>query len=139
MSRHLVLDASAAIRLVLKTNGWQTIENELREATTVLVPSLFFAETANALWKHVRAGDLSEDEAQGSYEVLCALVDRPVRSEESASREALREAVKHEHPVYDLLYATLARQYGCGVVTWDRRLRSLLAKMEVEVLPSEGP
>lgn len=139
MSRHLVLDASAAVRLVLKVNGWQSIESELREATTVLVPTLFFAETANALWKYVRAGDLSLDEAQRSFKVLCALVDRPVRSEESASREALREAVKHDHPVYDLVYATLARQYGCGVVTWDRRLRSLLDTMEVEVLPSEGP
>jgi predicted nucleic acid-binding protein len=41
-------------------------------------------------------------------------------------------AVRFDHPVYDALYAVLARRRGAAVLTLDRRLRSLLEKMRVD-------
>ena len=50
--------------------------------------------------------------------------------------EALVAAARYRHPVYDLLYAVLARRHGAAVRTLDERLRSLLAQMGVDALPA---
>lgn len=137
MTDALVLDASAAIRFVLKSPDWEKVEAELRGVPRVLVPNLFFSEISNALWKHVRVGDLTLDAATGCFESLCALVDLPEHSDDVIGAEALRASVEHDHPAYDFFYATLASNHDCGVLTWDRRLRALLAKMEITALPHD--
>jgi predicted nucleic acid-binding protein len=47
--------------------------------------------------------------------------------------ETLTEAVRYRHPVYDLLYAVLARRTGCAVLRMDERLRTLLGQMGVRI------
>ncbi|MDL1952047.1 type II toxin-antitoxin system VapC family toxin, partial [Acidobacteria bacterium ACD] len=52
--------------------------------------------------------------------------------------EALSEASRYGHPVYDLLYAVLARREGCKVLTFDRRLTSLLRELGISVIGGES-
>ena len=128
----LVLDASAAIRLTLghpDTDGG--VFDSLESADRVLAPRLFFSEVGNALWKYVRAGGLTEADALERLREAKSLVGSTVDDAELIE-EALVAAVRFDHPVYDALYAVLARRRNCAVVTVDRRLRSLLATMRID-------
>ena len=128
----LVLDASAAIRLTLGhpevTAG---VFESLEAADCVLAPRLFFAEVGNSLWKYVRAGGLSEAEALDRLREAKSMVSSTVDDAELIE-EALSTAVRFGHPVYDALYAVLARRRSCAVLTMDQRLESLLADMKVD-------
>jgi predicted nucleic acid-binding protein len=50
--------------------------------------------------------------------------------------EAIAEACRQNHPVYDLLYAVLARRHGAAVLTQDTRLSGLLTRMGIPVAGS---
>jgi predicted nucleic acid-binding protein len=58
-----VVDASAALRLLLAPSRNPTLRGLLVDADLVLAPELYAAETASALWKYVRAGVLTRNEA----------------------------------------------------------------------------
>lgn len=129
--RALVLDASAALHLVLRREGSSRIAESLEDASTVAAPRLFCSETANALWKYVRSGFLSESQAADRLRECNALVIHPIRDEELVL-EAFATAARFGHPVYDAMYAVLARRQGCPVLTRDDRLRALLAELRVD-------
>lgn len=97
-------------------------------ATVVAAPSLHASEVANALWKYVKAGNLDAETALERLEESINLIDAFTPDWELTT-EALTEAVRFKHPVYDLLYAVLARRTGCPVLTMDERLRTLLGQM----------
>ncbi len=124
MTARLVLDASAAIRLVVGMEEAAAIADTIAAANLVLVPDLFFVESASALWKYVRSGHLTTAQADSMYEETMALVDE-TWSSESLSREVFAEANRLDHPVYDLYYAVLARRNGANLLTFDRRLATL--------------
>lgn len=130
MSRRLVLDASAAIEAVLGRPRAAWVLDLLGEAGSVVAPELYATEVANALWKHSRAGDIDDETAHEALEAALSLVDETVPLVELA-HEALATAQAHGHPVYDALYAVVARRRGATVCTLDRRLTVLLAVMVV--------
>lgn len=126
----LVLDASAAVRMVMRAEDTDGLLESVATATVVAAPSLYASEVANALWKYVKAGDLDAQTALERLEESINLIDTFTPDWELTT-EALTEAVRFEHPVYDLLYAVLARRTGCAVLTVDERLRRLLGQMGV--------
>ena len=130
----VVLDASAALQVVLRLDDFHPLVDVLRSASTVVAPRLFAAETANVLWKYVRAGHLSESEAVEALRAALSLVTHPIDDVDVAV-EALSTATRYHHPVYDAMYATLARRLGGAVATRDRRLRELLAALRIDALP----
>ena len=93
-------------------------------------PSLYASEVANALWKYVKAGNLDAETALERLEESINLIDAFTPDWELTA-EALSEATRFKHPVYDLLYGVLARRTGCPVLTIDERLRRLLGQMGV--------
>ena len=129
----IVLDASAALRVVLASPGVEEAVEDLERASLVIAPSLFASETANALWKLGSKGLLPPEVLTERWEMAMALPNRLCPDDELAV-EALSEASRHGHPVYDLLYAVLARREGCRVLTFDRRLISLLRKLGIGVI-----
>lgn len=62
-----------------------------------------------------------------------ALVDEFVRGAE-LYREALSFAAQYDHPVYDSMYAILARRNAGGLITVDDRLKKLARRAKVEVV-----
>lgn len=131
----LVLDASAAIGAVRLSSSAAGVLRLCGEASSVMAPSLFASEVANGLWKYVSNGSLQRDEAVASLGEALDLVDLLVPDRDLVE-EALVAATRYRHPVYDLLYAVLARRHGAAVLTLDDRLRSLLAQMGVDALPA---
>lgn len=131
----LVLDASAAVRLVMRGEAADALLESVSNATVVAAPSLYASEVANALWKYVKAGGLEAETALERYEEAMVLIDDFTADAELAT-EALTEAVRYGHPVYDLLYAVLARRTGCTVLTLDERLKTLLGRMGIKSAPA---
>lgn len=132
MKGRWVLDASAAIHLVLRTPKAPELLGQLEQATLVIAPSLYCSETANALWKYVKVGQLTAEQAATRHEEALHLVDRFIPDCELGV-EALALAAQQTHPVYDAMYAVLARRHVCSVATQDRRLATLLEKIGVTV------
>ena len=130
----LVLDASAAVRVVLGGERAGALLDALEAASAVTAPALLVSEVANAFWKYHRAGALSVEEALAHHAEAVNLVDELTPDSELIT-EALAEAARRGHPVYDLLYAVLARRRGAAVLTLDERLAGLLGAMEVPVAP----
>lgn len=109
------------------------ILEQIEGSTLVLAPALYSAEVASGLYKYVKAGSLSEEEALELYDIAMGLVDQLVGEQELA-REAMAASIRHSHPVYDGLYGVLARRNGCPVLTLDRRLPAFLEKIQVHSL-----
>lgn len=129
----LVLDASAALRLVLEMSEAPWILEQVEQASIISAPELYCLEVSNGLWKYVRSGAFDRDEALELYEMASSFPDILFPSQELAV-ESLSEGVAHQHSVYDLAYGVLARRTGATVLTTDRSFASLLEKIHIPVL-----
>ena len=132
--RRWVLDASAALHVVMRLPTAEPVIDKLEQATLVLVPQLYFSETANALWKYVSHNQLSAEQAIERYQDVCALPDQAI-SDQTLALEALSLASTCNHPVYDMIYAVLARRNACGMLSKDSRLAKLLESIGIIVAP----
>ena len=74
---------------------------------------------------------LAESEAIEALRSAISLVTHPVDDAELAV-VALTTAARFDHPVYDAMYAALARRLGGAVATRDHRLKDLLAKLRID-------
>lgn len=129
-----VLDASAAIELILSRPAAEEISKLISKAELVLAPDLYVAEVSNALWKHANA----QGESEAYTELLddaVALADDLIDSV-SLYREAFALSTQHQHPVYDSLYLVVARRNSATILTVDRRLSSLASTLQIDVSPS---
>ena len=107
----LVLDASAVVRIIEASPEAALMVQALDAADLVLAPELMLTELANTLWKLRRADRLNDLDPQ---ELLA---------------EALALACHLNHPVYDCLYLALARREAAVLVTADKRLQQLAARV----------
>lgn len=127
----VVLDASAAIAVVLGTPQAEQFIPQLEQADVVMAPDIFIAEVCNALWKYRRADMLSQEHGERAVEQVTSLPDQLIPSK-SLYQEAFTLATRHQHPVYDTLYLTLARRNNATLLTLDRRLIQLANELEIK-------
>jgi predicted nucleic acid-binding protein len=128
----IVLDASGAVHLVLNGPHAAYLAAKLEEAAIVTAPDLFCCEVANALRKYVQAEELTLDQAVTRFEECMGLADSLIL-DRALAPEALVSAARHQHSVYDMMYAVLARRSGATVITMDRPFALHLRDMEIEV------
>ena len=128
MALACVLDASAAVRLILGDPAAEGLAEVIRAAPLVLAPELMLTEVANALWKLQRAEQLAGLDPQQLLADANDLVDR-VEPDRHLQAEALALACHLGHPVYDYLYLSLARREAATLITADRRLQQLAARV----------
>jgi len=133
MTAALVIDASAALRIVLKGEGGENYGHAARAASLLLAPRLYCTEAANGLWRNVRAGFMSRPDALDKLNRIILLVDR-FEDDDRLASETLTLSIELGHPVYDLTYLVLARRNGAGLVTADRGLAELGAKLCLDVI-----
>ena len=137
----IVLDASAAANVILRTDLAPALIAKLKQSTLVVAPALFHSEIANTLWKYVRFGDLDKETALTRYAEAIGLIDI-FEADEQLAAEALSTAIRYKHSVYDMLYVILARRHGCAVLTVDEKLKALIQRLDESMLlpPTEsGP
>jgi len=83
----------------------------------------------------VKADRLEVETGLERYGEAINLIDDFISDRELAT-EAFTEAVRCRHPVYDLLYAVLARRTGCAILTLDQRLKTLAGQMGIGTVPA---
>ncbi len=128
MALACVLEASAAVRLILGDPAAAAMAEQIREAAVVMAPELMLTEVANTLWKLQRAGHLADLDPQQLLADARDLVDR-VEADRHLQAEALALACHHDHPVYDCLYLALARREAATLISLDRRLQQLAERV----------
>jgi predicted nucleic acid-binding protein len=130
---NVVIDASAAIGLVLAVPGSETFAVPLERAALVITPDLYVAEVCNALWKYRRAELISIERCELALEQVLNLPDR-IEPSSALYLEAFALACRHLHPVYDALYLVLARRNDATLLTLDKRLAALAGQLEIDVI-----
>ena len=118
----LLIDASAAVELVLKRTHSAPISNAVADADLVLAPDLYISEVANALWKHSHITGESLDASV--LDDAVAIPDEYLPSHH-LYREAFAMGVRNAHPVYDCIYLVASQRRAATLVTLDQRLRRL--------------
>jgi len=119
-----VIDASAAIEIVLKKSGATDLINRIMVAEKVIAPALFYAETGNVFRKYIQGGFIEKEQGISLYRTAIQIVD-DFTELYTLNEEAFHEAVRLNHPVYDLYYLVLARRNAAKLLTCDKKLASL--------------
>ena len=128
MALACVLDASAAVRLILADPAAADLAERVGGAALVLAPELMLTELANTLWKLRRAERLNDLDPQELLAEARELVDR-LEPDRHLQAEALALACHLNHPVYDCLYLALARREAASLISSDRRLNALAERV----------
>lgn len=114
----VVLDASAAVELFLRTPAGGRAEAALR-GNRVIVPAHFDAEVFSALGRLVRAGKLEERLVEP---ILDELARAPFVRYTLQPLLVAAWRLRHNLSLRDALYVTLARRLEASLVTADARL-----------------
>ncbi len=129
----LVLDASAAVVVVLRRPQSHPLEEALEAADSILAPDLLVPELVNTIWKYHRFEGLNVDLCDRALSRALGLVDVLVPSEELA-REAFLLARTTARSAYDMFYLALARREDACLLTRDTALRKEAQRQGVSVL-----
>ena len=128
----VVLDASAAVEVVLQRESAPRFAEILTQADLVLAPTLLITEASNVFWKYQKFADYSQDACEKSIEHIVALADEYV-NEAELYREAFSLGCMLDHPIYDMVYLVLARRNNAKLLTMDKKLISAAKKAGVVI------
>ncbi len=118
----LVVDASVVIKWHVDEIHADAARRLLSDDTPALhAPDLVFPELGNILWKKIRRGELTDEQARRIGH-LVALPPLEVHPSAPLLEAALEIAISTGRTVYDSLYLALAVQLNCRMVTADERL-----------------
>lgn len=128
--RDVVIDANVAAAQMLDLAYSASARHAVSGAQRIIAPDIVVHEFANALWKLVAAGRISERFAHQALDRLNSLFNEFVTGQ-IVSHDALKIAIELTHPVYDCFYLALARQRDSILITADRRLAARVAGTEL--------
>jgi len=114
----VVLDASAAVELLLRTAAGRRAEAALR-THQVAVPAHFDAEVLSALGRLARAGELAERLVQP---ILTELARAPFVRFNLQPLLGTAWELRHNLALRDALYVALASRLHSALITADARL-----------------
>lgn len=121
-----VVDASVAVKWYVPEEHSEIARLLLDENFELAVPTLFFAEFGNILWKKFTRGELSREEILATTNLLRAASLTPM-PDEVLWDHAVRCACDLRHPVYDCCYLALANALGTALVTADQKFANKVA------------
>ena len=133
----IVLDASAAVELLLALPASHAVEEQLRRHLHegIHAPHLIDAEVGQVLRREVLRGDLSRRRAELALRHLGEL---PLRRHPHLPLAGLAFGVAANLTFYDALYVALARALGAELLTTDRRLARAAARYVRSVVVEAG-
>lgn len=132
----VVLDASAAMEIVLEKDMSEAFREVLKQADLVVAPDTYPSEITNVFWKYGCHGNFPMEKCGEGIDYCINLVDDYI-STRAMCREALAEALQHRHPAYDLFYLILARRNNALLLTKDKKLIQIAKELNVTV-PANG-
>jgi predicted nucleic acid-binding protein len=129
----LVLDASAALEVVLERSRGGDFMRAIQEADTVMAPELLVPEVVNAIWKYHEFDHLDLNTCTQAMELAIELADDLVSCRD-LWREAFLLARKNRRPAYDMFYIALARREDAALLTVDKALRKEAQRHGVQAI-----
>ncbi len=127
----LVIDSSAAIQIAMGSAEGLAMSGMIAKGEEVFAPDFLKLECANGFWRYVRARKLTAKQARELYQDSVSLATRFVRQNDLID-EALHEAMRLDHPVYDVAYLVLARRLDATLLSLDSRLVNLCIQEGVD-------
>lgn len=121
----VVVDANVAIKWFVRQHDSSQAQAVIASGDVLLAPDLIIPEVANALWRHLKVGEIELGRATVAMDDLPRLLNEIV-STATLSKAALHMAEALNHAVYDCLYAVLAIERSATFVTADRRFAEKL-------------
>lgn len=121
----LVVDTSVAVKCRV-VEEYSPNARGLLDDEELHAPRLLVSEVANAVSRKLRQLDQVDRGAAG--QLVATMPDMPVRwhVDETICGDAIRLAITHDRPVYDLMYLALAQCVGIRVVAAGQRLVNAL-------------
>jgi predicted nucleic acid-binding protein len=116
----IVVDASVAVKWFVTEEGHTAAAALLDRNEALIALDLIFAETANVLWKKLRKGEATSDQAFRACHALPDFFQRIVATTYLIV-EAFELAKRIDHSVYDCVYLACAQQQGAKLVTADKK------------------
>ncbi|MBI9055952.1 MAG: type II toxin-antitoxin system VapC family toxin [Bacteroidales bacterium] len=129
----IVLDTSAAVEILLKKEDSEKYRSKIAEADAVIAPELYISEITNVAWKYNKLAGFSHEESYELAQDGINIIDQFINSND-LWKEALREAMNNNHPVYDCLYIICARRNDGILLTKDKKLKQLCKKLQIETI-----
>jgi len=132
----IVIDASALVKFLLREDGWEKIEEILREGECVSLDHIV-KEAANAIWR--RAVITKEESPEDALNRLKALINLirentlTLHNEIDYIEEAFNIAISNHITVYDALYIAQAVVNKAVLVTSDKKQASVAARLGIAV------
>lgn len=115
-----IIDASAAIEVVLGQKHSETVGMILQEAEEVIAPELFVAEVANVFWKYHRFEGLALDAYIQYTQTTLKLAD-DFTGHVNILDHAIKIAVQHEVTIHDALYLGLSAMINeAGIISIEK-------------------
>ena len=127
MSGLVAVDASFAFKWIVDEEYAQEARSLLshwrRTDITVMAPSLFFYEIANALYRRARRGEFTSVEAAFRFREIHRIGVQVIAGDENLHLRAIELAYRFDLPAtYDAHYLALAEREHCELWTADERL-----------------
>ena len=119
-----VIDASAAVEIVLRKSNAIDMINRIIASEKVIAPALFYTETGNTFRKYIKGGYLEKDQGVKLFKDSLKIVDE-ITDIALLIDEAVNESIRLDHSVYDMLYLVLARRNGAKLLTCDKKMQAL--------------
>jgi predicted nucleic acid-binding protein len=127
-----VVDASVVVRSVLgeSEDAAEWFRSAWRGDTVLEAPELIVVETANALSRYIRRGQIGVSDA---YESVVELLGEAIRLTplRTLVLPALDVALERNLSVYDACYAVLAERLDAVLVTADKDLAAACSRAEL--------
>ncbi len=120
----IVMDTSVALEIAMGSSDGISFQSLMMEQEVCVAPSFFRVEMANAVRSQVSRGLIPARGAIDLYNRSLDLMDVFWPSEDLFP-EALTEAIRLNHLVYDIVYLVLARRLGATLLSKDKRLNEL--------------
>lgn len=140
MKIKVVVDTSVVFKWFKRTEidhlkAKALLNQHLLEEIEIIVPDLLIYEVANA-WS--TKSDLSKWKLNRNFKLLESYLSRPILIEFKLIKKAANFSRKYKVSVYDAIYAVLAKERKCDLITADHKFADKVNLTFIKKLSETG-
>jgi predicted nucleic acid-binding protein len=126
VTRQAVIDSCVCVKWLIKEEHSEKAISLLSSDVELVAPDIVLTEAANALWKTVKRGLLTPEQADARLTDLPGFFNRLLPTFDLVP-EALALGMAIDVPIYDCIYVAASCRTGASLITADSKLMAKLA------------